>query len=35
MSDMTASVNTTSNGFHVEGYEKLTYDFQVSLPNDL
>jgi len=28
MSDMTASVNTTSNGFHVEGYEKLTYDFQ-------
>ncbi|PRP84224.1 hypothetical protein PROFUN_08424 [Planoprotostelium fungivorum] len=28
MSDMTASVNTTSNGFHVEGYEKITYDFQ-------
>jgi len=28
MSDMTASVNTTQNGFHVEGYEKITYDFQ-------
>lgn len=27
MSDLTASVTETKNGFHVEGYEKIVYDF--------
>lgn len=27
MSDMKASVVPTKNGFHVEGYEKIEYDF--------
>ena len=27
MSDLTASVAETTNGFHVEGYEKIEYDF--------
>jgi 3-dehydroquinate synthase len=27
MSDMSAKVVETSNGFHVEGYEKIEYDF--------
>lgn len=27
MSDLTATVSETSTGFHVEGYEKITYDF--------
>ena len=27
MSDMKATVNETKNGFHVEGYEKIEYDF--------
>ncbi|MCJ1386048.1 hypothetical protein MMC17_009173 [Xylographa soralifera] len=27
MSDLTATVNQTKNGFHVEGYEKISYDF--------
>ena len=27
MSDMKASVVETKNGFHVEGYEKIEYDF--------
>lgn len=27
MSDMNASVVETKNGFHVEGYEKISYDF--------
>lgn len=27
MSDLKASVSETSNGFHVEGYEKIEYDF--------
>lgn len=27
MSDMKASVIATKNGFHVEGYEKISYDF--------
>lgn len=27
MSDMKASVLETKNGFHVEGYEKISYDF--------
>lgn len=27
MSDLTASVSETKNGFHVEGYEKIEYDF--------
>ena len=27
MSDMSASVTETKNGFHVEGYEKISYDF--------
>ena len=27
MSDMNASVTETASGFHVEGYEKITYDF--------
>ncbi|MCJ1467687.1 hypothetical protein MMC07_006312 [Pseudocyphellaria aurata] len=27
MSDMKASVLATKNGFHVEGYEKISYDF--------
>ena len=28
MSDLKASVAETTNGFHVEGYEKIEYDFQ-------
>lgn len=27
MSDMSAKVEETKNGFHVEGYEKIEYDF--------
>jgi 3-dehydroquinate synthase len=27
MSDLKASVSETANGFHVEGYEKIEYDF--------
>lgn len=27
MSDLKASVSETPNGFHVEGYEKIEYDF--------
>lgn len=27
MSDLKASVVETTNGFHVEGYEKIEYDF--------
>lgn len=27
MSDLKATVSETSTGFHVEGYEKITYDF--------
>jgi len=27
MSDLQASVNQTKDGFHVEGYEKIEYDF--------
>lgn len=27
MSDLTASVVETKNGFHVDGYEKISYDF--------
>ena len=27
MSDFTASVSETQNGFHVDGYEKISYDF--------
>lgn len=27
MSDLTASVFQTKNGFHVDGYEKISYDF--------
>jgi 3-dehydroquinate synthase len=27
MSDLKASVSETSTGFHVEGYEKIEYDF--------
>jgi 3-dehydroquinate synthase len=27
MSDMKATVQETPSGFHVEGYEKITYDF--------
>ena len=27
MSDFTASVAETKNGFHVDGYEKISYDF--------
>lgn len=27
MSDLKASVAETTNGFHVEGYEKIEYDF--------
>jgi len=27
MSDLQASVNETKEGFHVEGYEKIEYDF--------
>jgi 3-dehydroquinate synthase len=27
MSDLKASVVETKNGFHVEGYEKIEYDF--------
>lgn len=27
MSDFTASVSKTKNGFHVDGYEKISYDF--------
>ncbi|MCJ1392543.1 hypothetical protein MMC18_005411 [Xylographa bjoerkii] len=27
MSDLTATVNETENGFHVDGYEKISYDF--------
>lgn len=27
MSDMSAKVVETTNGFHVEGYEKIEYDF--------
>lgn len=27
MSDMNASVQETKDGFHVEGYEKIEYDF--------
>lgn len=27
MSDLTASVIETKNGFHVDGYEKISYDF--------
>ena len=27
MSDFTASVQETKNGFHVDGYEKISYDF--------
>lgn len=28
MSDMSATVTSVDNGFHVEGYEKITYDFR-------
>ena len=28
MSDLKASVAETKNGFHVEGYEKIEYDFE-------
>ena len=28
MSDMSATVTSIENGFHVEGYEKITYDFR-------
>lgn len=28
MSDMSATVTPISNGFHIEGYEKITYDFR-------
>ena len=28
MSDLKATVRETGNGFHVEGYEKIEYDFQ-------
>ncbi|CAF0749960.1 unnamed protein product [Adineta steineri] len=28
MSDMSATVTPTDNGFHVDGYEKITYDFR-------
>ena len=27
MSDLKATVNETKHGFHVEGYEKISYDF--------
>ncbi|KAL9636941.1 MAG: hypothetical protein Q9164_002505 [Protoblastenia rupestris] len=27
MSDLTATVSETTNGFHVDGYEKISYDF--------
>ena len=27
MSDMNATVEKTATGFHVDGYEKITYDF--------
>lgn len=27
MSDLKATVSETSNGFHVEGYEEIEYDF--------
>lgn len=27
MSDLSATVKETKNGFHVEGYEKIEYDF--------
>ena len=27
MSDLTATVSETKNGFHVDGYEKISYDF--------
>lgn len=27
MSDLKANVQETKNGFHVEGYEKIEYDF--------
>ena len=27
MSDMNATVKQTANGFHVDGYERITYDF--------
>lgn len=27
MSDLKANVSETSSGFHVEGYEKISYDF--------
>lgn len=27
MSDLTATVQETKNGFHVDGYEKISYDF--------
>lgn len=27
MSDLTATVQKTKNGFHVDGYEKISYDF--------
>jgi 3-dehydroquinate synthase len=28
MSDMSAIISPTTNGFHIEGYEKITYDFR-------
>jgi len=28
MSDMSATVTSIENGFHIEGYEKITYDFR-------
>lgn len=28
MSDMSATVASIDNGFHIEGYEKITYDFR-------
>lgn len=28
MSDMSATVSPITNGFHIEGYEKITYDFR-------
>ncbi len=28
MSDMSATLTSINNGFHVEGYEKITYDFR-------
>jgi len=28
MSDMSATVSPIDNGFHIEGYEKITYDFR-------